>query len=307
VGDAKVALPPTVNVSSHIGPKGLTKGQGRGCSASLTPFLLGRGTSSGGQKRRVAGTAQRAAGVYGRGDALPSSSALPDRLVALSSLFLTLSPALVGAARSEAARVFGPKGAPEDLITVHVRWGDKGIEVELVQIEDYIHAVERMIAAQASARVARGGVARAQRAPHIFLTTEDRAAAVAFARSAPTNWQIYTYGEAILQDSRVRTYSPREDAIKSGGEAGWASLVALLLALEAHSFVFTPGSNWSKLLKELAVIMWQQRKRQHDVNCSSGRDCCSTCLLIVNAVRRSRPPPPEGTHNATNYSTRTFV
>jgi hypothetical protein len=47
-------------------------------------------------------------------------------------------------AEAAAHAVFGPAGAPRDMIAVHLRWGDKGKEMELVPVQKYVEAVERL-------------------------------------------------------------------------------------------------------------------------------------------------------------------
>jgi hypothetical protein len=59
-------------------------------------------------------------------------------------LFARLAPRVLALAEAAAHAVFGPAGAPRDMIAVHLRWGDKGKEMELVPVQKYVEAVERL-------------------------------------------------------------------------------------------------------------------------------------------------------------------
>ena len=59
-------------------------------------------------------------------------------------LFSRLTPRVLALADAAAEKVFGPEGAPPNLITVHLRWGDKGKEMELLSVDKYIEAVESL-------------------------------------------------------------------------------------------------------------------------------------------------------------------
>ena len=93
---------------------------------------------------------------------------------AMEVLFKILPARLIEAAERANAQVFGEGGAPESMITVHIRWGDKGKENSLVSIERYVNACRELVA-----RHALGD------APTVFITTEDAAALEAFRATAP--------------------------------------------------------------------------------------------------------------------------
>lgn len=157
------------------------------------------------------------------------------------------------AAESAAETIFASVGGriPSQLITVHIRWGDKATEMKLLPVEVYIQAV-RML-------VKKFDISR----PYIYLTTEDPAAVKEF-RTTLSNlndtrhWKLFTYDGAIFQQHRTSART-QKIAVRSmvrmselsGGGLGLHSLVALLLALEADYFVLTSRSNWSLLLDEL--------------------------------------------------------
>lgn len=58
-------------------------------------------------------------------------------------LFSSITSKLLDLANSAARDVFGPSGAPQNLISVHLRWGDKGKENQLVPVSQYISEIAR--------------------------------------------------------------------------------------------------------------------------------------------------------------------
>ena len=128
---------------------------------------------------------------------------------------------------------------PSDIITVHIRWGDKKLEMALVDAQLYVDAVNVIVTEHEMV------------APHIFVTTEDQRALDAFAKRAPRDWQIFTYQPAIMKEEVSLNHGMGGYAAKHGGELGGHSFVALLLAMEARHYVLTTGSNWSRLIDEL--------------------------------------------------------
>lgn len=136
---------------------------------------------------------------------------------------------------------------PSDLVTVHIRWGDKSDEMSLVPIADYIKAVQHL-----------------RRKRHlstftvpVLVATEDPRALYEFVRAIPTphNWTIYV--DVYFQETyRFRGNYSRYNGIpqlaqKLQGHSGLVALGSLLVALEANDFVLTTASNWSRLLNEL--------------------------------------------------------
>jgi hypothetical protein len=97
-------------------------------------------------------------------------------------LFGHVSPLVVQEAERQLALVFEKVGhVPKDLITVHIRWGDKGGEMKLVPISDYIHAIEKVLVQRKSN----------DKTANIFLATEDPRAVKAFKKRAPAAWNVY--------------------------------------------------------------------------------------------------------------------
>ncbi|GKY94292.1 hypothetical protein MPSEU_000395000 [Mayamaea pseudoterrestris] len=79
--------------------------------------------------------------------------------------------------------VFGHiDSVPSNLITVHLRWGDKGAEMSLVPVEAYIEAIESILANRAE------NTKRHDRSVNIFLATENPAAVEAFMKAGCINY-----------------------------------------------------------------------------------------------------------------------
>lgn len=60
-------------------------------------------------------------------------------------LFSRLTRRVLASAENAAEEVFGSEGAPPNLISVHLRWGDKGKEMELLPVSKYVEAVESLV------------------------------------------------------------------------------------------------------------------------------------------------------------------
>ena len=193
----------------------------------------------------------------------------PFFVAAFRWLFSGLSPRLVKLAREAAINVFGPHGAPDALVTVHMRWGDKAIDkVTLQSASKYAEAVERLVATHLP------GLASSKLS--VFVTTEDGAALRAFQKEAGLrNWTVYTYAPALLHSNAHFEVGANGSHAQSAGSplgaalaqaqrnhqaVGWAgthSIIALLLALEARLYVLTAvgasSSNWGRLINEMRM------------------------------------------------------
>jgi hypothetical protein len=174
------------------------------------------------------------------------------RAAAMEYLFSNLHPGLVELAEKSIQEVFGQPTVPSELITVHVRWGDKKREMDLVHQHDYVTSIEKMVEAQTLT------------SPHIYVTTESMDALVKLQDELDshnkTSWKLHYYAPAVFNSTAEGVVSPMDMATHSGGIIGKTSLVALLLAMEAKYYVLTTGSNWSRLIDEL-------RKAVVDVSC----------------------------------------
>ena len=126
----------------------------------------------------------------------PSSRCGAGFTTALEHLFSSLSPHIIDYATAAKRRLLGHKSTPSSLVTVHIRWGDKWKEAALFSADCYVNATARLLGAHASNN----------ERPHVFVTTEDRAALDAFKASAVrlghSDWAVLAYLPAILQDSR---------------------------------------------------------------------------------------------------------
>lgn len=162
------------------------------------------------------------------------------RAAAMEVLFTGVSDIILREAQRQMAKVFyGRTAAPPDLVTVHIRWGDKGKEMKLVAVNDYVQAVQRLRPNQTNV--------------HVFLATEDPLAVHSFREAAPASWTIYVdaYFEEF-QDQRNPTYNGNPKMSKHlHGSPGLVGIASLLVALEANDYVLTTASNWSRLLNEL--------------------------------------------------------
>jgi hypothetical protein len=166
------------------------------------------------------------------------------RAAATEFLFGHVSPLVVQEAERQLALVFEKVGqVPKDLITVHIRWGDKGAEMKLVPISDYIHAIEKILDQRKSN----------DKTANIFLATEDPRAVEAFKEQAPAEWNVYLdqYYTDLLPYRLVGYNGNPKVAKQLKGRTGLVTLGSLLVAMEANDFILTTASNWSRLFNEL--------------------------------------------------------
>lgn len=140
-----------------------------------------------------------------------------------------------------------PDGVPFDLITVHMRWGDKKFENKKMSISQTMKGIETI-------RNQRGD--NLQGPASIFLCTEDPKATDAFLKAAPKNWRIYIdqfYHEMLPfrpKDESMYNVVPKVSRSLNGKPGLWA-LGSLLVAMEANAFVLVLSSNWSRIMDEL--------------------------------------------------------
>jgi len=156
-------------------------------------------------------------------------------------------------------QVFNQTFAPPDLITVHIRWGDKFQEMKLVQADEYVSAVKAILLLRA-----------VQTAVNIYVSTEDPLGTAAFRAASPPTWNVY--GDAMVE--KMRSFRPEGGnhanvaAIASRGLEGTQALASLVIAMEANEFVLTTASNWSRLMNELRTNVIDPRCG----NCTSMTD-----------------------------------
>jgi hypothetical protein len=172
----------------------------------------------------------------------------PFRAASIEYMFRSVSPLVIREAQRQIGVLFGPQGAPKDLITVHVRWGDKFMEMKLLQIREYINATSFLLQKELGHRNDSSSVA------HIYLATEDPAAAHAFRRAAPKSWNIYR-DVAIDELGRFRPSTRGNSASKMSsntlGRGGLLNMASMLVGLEANYFVLTTKSGFSRVINSI--------------------------------------------------------
>jgi len=170
----------------------------------------------------------------------------------------------------------------KDLITVHMRRGDKCIGVDSGANSTIRHCEMHYISAQHFIEQVKAIVERKRiAAPSIFLTTEDRGAIeefIALAKAQQPHWRVDYYERAVLPSN---TASPGVEVMKTPeakrGEAALPSLVALVLSLEADSYILTRRSDWSVNIDAL-------RQGRIDHICHGCTDVVDLSAIGVSAV-----------------------
>lgn len=178
------------------------------------------------------------------------------RSASIEYMFGQVSPLLISEAQRQIGVIFGPNGAPEDLITVHVRWGDKGDEMKLVTVEEYINATTEILMTVLNRT--------ADSPANVFLATEDPEAVRAFLEKAPSNWKIYR--DLVVDElDRFRppeTYNSASIMTKNTrGRGGLVNMGSLLVSMEANYFVLTTASGWSRMMNHIRKSIIDPRCR----------------------------------------------
>ncbi|CAJ1932830.1 unnamed protein product [Cylindrotheca closterium] len=200
------------------------------------------------------------------------------RASATEYLFSHVSPLVIQEAQRQIGIIFGdlPNAmAPENLITVHIRWGDKFWEMDLAKIEEYIDAIQSLIQSDASLVGPDGLV-------HIYLATEDPKAHDEFLAAVPNDWKVYA--DITLQE--INSFRPVKGNRASHatrntkGRAGLVAMGSLLVALEAKAYVLTTKSNFSSLINHLRrkIVNRQCRKSEGRINDDDNGDECTAAI-----------------------------
>lgn len=166
------------------------------------------------------------------------------RAAAMEVLFSRLSHALINDTETIARELFGDV-IPEDMLAVHIRWGDKNSEMRLVDAATYVNAASELIGNSST----------------VFVVSESTDARQQFdaevaKRKLP--WRLFHYNPAQTS-LPAHERLPVRAAHVSEGATGKASMMSLLIALEAKAFVLTTGSNWSRLINELRTAVVDAR------------------------------------------------
>lgn len=175
-------------------------------------------------------------------------------------LFTRLADFVVEEAQRQLQLHFGNNNltnnkVPDNLITVHIRWGDKKAEMYLLPIKHYINAVNRIVYRNIRRRNSHNWFDFDEEV-HIYLSSEDPEAVRQFVDNAPSHWNIYFdqyYVEMLRYRDAVGSANGGNSMIAKllGGRSGVIALGSLLVAMEAKYYVLTTGSNWSRLMNEI--------------------------------------------------------
>jgi hypothetical protein len=206
-------------------------------------------------------------------------------------LFTRLADFVIAEAERQLQILFGNNTrtnhrVPEDMITVHIRWGDKRMEMGLLPIEHYTNAVHKIVNDRKVARINATipGIDLTKvdlndiddEEVHIYLSTEDPEAVQLFLNTTPGHWNVYL-DQYYVEMSPLRTQYGNEYGgnsnivIQSEGRSGVVALGSLLVAMESKDFVLTTGSNWSRLMNEI-------RKNIIDPRCNY----CTTMVDLLS-------------------------
>jgi hypothetical protein len=191
------------------------------------------------------------------------------RAAGTEALFSRVSPLVQKEAERQLNLVFPSGKVPPDLITVHMRWGDKKFENKVSGIDETLDGIRKI-------RLKRGD--DLNHPTSILLCTEDPKAVMAFQMAAPKHWKIYLdqfYNEMLPHrpdDDRIYNKVPKISRSLNGKTGLW-SLGSLLVAMEANSFVLVLSSNWSRLMDELRRNVLNPRCHNctHMVNIATGK------------------------------------
>ena len=161
------------------------------------------------------------------------------RAASIEYLFHSISSLITEEAQRQIGIIFQSRYVPDDLICVHIRWGDKFFEMKLPIIQEYIDAVNLLTNNATTA--------------NIYLATEDPKALQEFIQIAPRGWNVY-HDVTLTELNAFRPVKGNRASYttkNTKGRAGLVALGSLLVGLEAKSFVLTTKSNWSALMNYL--------------------------------------------------------
>lgn len=168
------------------------------------------------------------------------TSTAPKKTVRATALSFVLSNYLASFVydrAQDAARHLLRGATPTNLITVHVRWGDKHREAPQTAISRYINAVRAFNLTQ----------------PVVYITTEDLGALRAFTEHAPPEWSVKHYTAATSKYATGAQNAPKNFAAHNP-KAGLHSMIAFILGMQSKYFVLTSTSNWSRMFIEMCVF-----------------------------------------------------
>jgi hypothetical protein len=190
-----------------------------------------------------------------------------------------------------------PSKVPKQLITVHIRWGDKRWEMKFQTIDTYIKAVQQIlddrqekrrmlqhqpqqrkhgkVPVEANDNVTNVVQGTDDQEVHIYLATEDPKAYNEFMKRKPSHWHVYV-DQYYIEMLPYRTeHGPSNVHVYAAegpfhGRNGLIALGSLLVAMEANDFVLTTASNWSRLINEIRKNIIDPR--------------CNNCTLMIDLL-----------------------
>jgi hypothetical protein len=197
----------------------------------------------------------------------------PFRAATVEYIFSSISPMVIQEAQRQVGVVFGRNGAPHDLITVHVRWGDKSHEMTLMSIDRYIDAVWTILDEKHNTtREERQNGTNVTVEANIYLATEDPAAVEAFVQAAPKSWNVFVdVGVEELTPFRPPSSvvnGPSRMAINTLGRGGLVNMASLLVSMEANDYVLSTASSFGRVMNNIRTNIIDPR--------------CGNCTRLVD-------------------------
>ena len=174
------------------------------------------------------------------------------RAASTEYLFQRLSPLVIQEAQRQIGIIFPNGIVPTNLVTVHIRWGDKFWEMDLPPIQEYIDAVNSILSVNPTHGNNTTTAVNATTA-NIYLATEDPRAYKGFMEAIPNGWNVFS-DITLLEINAFRPPKGNRAswaARNTKGRAGLVALASLLVAMEANMFVLTTKSNWSTIMNHL--------------------------------------------------------
>lgn len=174
---------------------------------------------------------------------------------------------------SQMKQVFGSVQTPQNLITVHIRWGNKNRETTLLTAEKYAQAILKIVEKHEWKDF------------NIYLATESPQAKAelnkALIKLVPKTQKFKIFLDATVeynQEHKLRpdhlNLSTRRDYVidqsiakDTEGYYGLQVLASVVIGLEANHFVLTTSSNLSRLINEMRQVI-----DDHCNNCTSVTD-----------------------------------
>ena len=179
------------------------------------------------------------------------------RSATMEYLFSRVSPSLLKMVNESIKEIFGSAGIPNDMITIHLRAGDKAKEMRLISDQVFIMTIDKLLLQY-----------NISNPPTIFVVTENTETWHSFNRAlreeSRTHWKVFRYSPESHKETGLDRF-PIQAAAASDGETGLASMISLLIALESKYYVLTTGSNWSRLIDELRRVVVDAKHHRQTV------------------------------------------